>query len=197
MKSSRLHHLLLALLLFCASPSDGFGQELLGPSTPYELSPLVQLRAKELKVWETVAADFRLNPAAFPVNFLEGRGWQPLQVYLDQLTAADVVATARARRQGRAAQPDDYDVVFGSWCIFVPNKPSELSASGTLRDITATVRNRLLAGVYLNKLKRDTLEKAMRPVLFRGSKGELFKLLAGITSRADYNAQVLDTNQLR
>jgi hypothetical protein len=153
----------------------------------------VQVRARELNVWEVVTRDFGFSVAVPVAVFSEGRGAQVLRSYLDQLAAADVMATARAKRAGRSPQADDYDMMFASWCVFIPNKPP---ASSALRDITATVKNRALVGVYLSNPKRDLLEKAMRPVLLEGSKTDLLNALSKVASDAEYNRQVLDTSLL-
>lgn len=188
----RLGCVLFLTILTISFPAQSLAQE--QPAVPHQLSQEVQLRARELKVWELVAADFKVSPASFPVFFPGGRGWQPLQVYIDQLAAADVMATARAKRRGAGPQPEDYDIIFASWCTLIPNKPP---ATAALREITTIVRTRVLVGSYLSGAKRAGLTEAMRPVLLTGSKTELLKVLGEITTIDNYDKNVLNTRPFR
>jgi hypothetical protein len=183
----------ILLLVSTTFPVASFAQQL-SPAIPYELSIAVQEKAKELKVWNTVTKDFGYSATSFPVLFPKGQGWQPLQAYLDQLTAADVMAGVRAKQFGRSPQPEDYEIMFASWCIFVPNKPP---ATDALKTITMMVQKQLLVGLYINSSKRAQLVDAMGAVLLKGSMPELFKILSSIRSIADYNRNVLNTEKLK
>jgi hypothetical protein len=167
------------------------GAQPFGSAVPYELSVVVQTRARELKVFELAAKDYGFVQNDFPLLAVsDPRPLQALQGYLDQLAAADVMAAARARRQNRQATTGDYDIMFASWCVFVPNKP----VTDTIREVTGNVRRRALIGMYLSRSKRELLvEKAMRRVLSEGTTADLFKSLGAIRSPEDYNREILDT----
>jgi len=160
-----------------------------GFSAPYQLSEAVQARANELKVWEAVTNYFELNVSSFPVAYSGGRGLVPLHFYLDILTTVDVMARARANSQGKpTADVSDYDMMFASLCIFVPNKP----ITQNLPNITKAFQKQLV-GMYINVSKRELLLKGMKPVLLEGSMDDLFSIFNRIETIEQFNGEVFNT----
>jgi len=163
------------LMLISAFPKALYAQNIF----PHQLSEAVQARAKELKIWDQIIKE----------GFSNRR-----YIYLDELTAADIMAQSRAEYQGKkVADNSDYDMMFASWCRFIPNKPP-LETFSTISNI---IRMKLsLSGLYLYNSKRLALKDAMRPVLLKGDIRNLYSILAKIKDIGEFNNKVFDSTFL-
>jgi hypothetical protein len=163
--------IIFVLVISCLYKTS-YAQDML----PYQLSEAVQARAKEMRIWEQV------------IN--EGFG-DPTFAYLDELTAADVMARKRAEHQ-RKTVPDksDYDIMFASWCLPIPNKPPFPNFSA----ISKTIRRELsLSGVYLYDSRRSLLRNAMHRVLLEGDINNLYSILAEVRTIQDFNSRIFNS----
>jgi|GEM_PF-4922918 len=155
--------LLIGLLATTSYPQEA--------PAPYLLSRGVQLRANQLNIWRLVVQD--------PDH--------PMP-YFDTLTAADIVATERARTRGSAAlNVEDYDVGFGSECVPVPFKPhTQFLTNNSVRLRAA------LSGIYVNRHKQEAFLKSINPMVLRLSAKELFDILRRLTDAQGYDRRVIN-----
>jgi hypothetical protein len=186
-----------ALFLLFSWSFPVFAQQVpVAPAVPHKLSEPVQARALALSIWEkTTTPDFDFKAESFPVTFGDPRAREPLQFYLDQLTAADVMAHTRSKAKGQQDPgPEDFDLMFASWCVFIPNKQPNAALATIGRAIRAMDP---MVGMYLNPKKREALAEAMRPLLREGSGSDILKALGTIKTLSEYNSQILDTTKLK
>jgi hypothetical protein len=169
-----LEYIIFVLIFVSAFSKASYAQDIF----PHQLSEAVQTRAKELHIWEQVNEEFG------------GR----IYIYLEELTAADIMAQTRAEYQGKkAADNSDYDMMFASWCRFIPNKPPLQNYEA----ISKTIRMKLaLSGLYLDHSKRLSLTKTMQSVLLKGDINNLYNFLSKVRTIDEFNNKVFDSSVL-